>query len=97
LSYVGKRSSRHGRRPPYIRGHRNATPRHAVAKATFGTLDYLAWWRVIRMLAERHHWRWKDVRRWLVGPTGSWRPITAGKTELRPIAAIPVTGSTSTR
>jgi RNA-directed DNA polymerase len=65
--------------------------RHAVAKATFGTLDYLAWWRVIRMLMERHHWRWKDVRRWLVGPSGSWRPITAGGTELRPIAAIPVT------
>ena len=33
--------------------------RHAVAKATFGPLDYLAWWRVIRMLMERHHWRWR--------------------------------------
>jgi Group II intron, maturase-specific domain len=65
--------------------------RHAVAKDTFGMLDYFAWWRVIRMLMERHHWRWKDVRRWLVSPTGSWRPISAGETELRPIAAIPVT------
>ena len=54
-------------------------------------LDNFAWWRVIRMLTERHHWRWKDVRRWLVTPTGNWRPITAGGTELRPIAAIPVT------
>ena len=65
--------------------------RHAVAKSTFSTLDNFAWWRVIRMLMERHHWKWADVRRWLVGPTGSWRPITAGGTQLRPIAAIPVT------
>ena len=65
--------------------------RHAVAKNAFAMLDNFAWWRIIRMLMERHHWRWKDVRRWLVTPTGSWRPITAGETELRPIAAIPVT------
>jgi RNA-directed DNA polymerase len=65
--------------------------RHAVAKDTFSMLDNFAWWRVIRMLMERHRWRWKDVRRWLVAPTGSWRPIAAGGTELRPIAAIPVT------
>jgi RNA-directed DNA polymerase len=65
--------------------------RHAVAKDTFNMLDHFAWWRVIRMLMERHHWRWKDVRRWLVTPTGSWRPISAGGTELRPIAATPVT------
>jgi RNA-directed DNA polymerase len=64
--------------------------RHAVAKSIFSMLDNFAWWRVIRMLRERHHWRWKDVRRWLVGPAGHWRPITAGETELRPIAAIPV-------
>jgi RNA-directed DNA polymerase len=65
--------------------------RHAVAKDTFSMLDNFAWWRVIRMLMERHRWRCKDVRRWLVAPTGSWRPIAAGGTELRPIAAIPVT------
>jgi len=65
--------------------------RHAVAKDTFSMLDNFAWRRVIRMLTERHRWGWKDVRRWLVGPTGSWRPIAAGGTELRPIAAIPVT------
>ena len=64
--------------------------RHAVAKGTFTMLDNFAWWRVIRMLRERHHWKWADVRRWLAGPTGHWRPIAAGGTELRPIAAIPV-------
>jgi RNA-directed DNA polymerase len=65
--------------------------RHAVAKNTFSMLDSFAWWRVIRMLRQRHHWRWKDVRRHLTTPTGRWLPITAGEIELRPIAAIPVT------
>jgi len=65
--------------------------RHAVAKNVFAMLDNFAWWRVIRMLRERHRWRWKDVRRRLVTPTGSWRPITAGEIELRRMAAIPVT------
>ena len=65
--------------------------RHAVAKNTFGMLDNFAWWRVIRMLMERHRWRWKDVRRRFTAPTGRWLPITAGEIELRPIAAIPVT------
>ena len=65
--------------------------RHAVAKNLFAMLDNFAWWRVIRMLRERHRWRWKDVRRRFVTPTGSWRPITAGEIALRRIAAIPVT------
>jgi RNA-directed DNA polymerase len=65
--------------------------RHAVAKNTFGMLDNLAWRRVIRMLMTRHHWKWKDVRRQLTTPDGRWLPITAGETELRRIAAIPVT------
>ncbi|WP_329474530.1 group II intron reverse transcriptase/maturase [Kribbella sp. NBC_01484] len=65
--------------------------RHAVAKNIFSMLDGFAWWRVIRMLRQRHHWRWTDVRRWLTTPTGHWRPITAGEIELRRIAAIPVT------
>jgi RNA-directed DNA polymerase len=65
--------------------------RHAVAKNTFDMLDNFAWRRVIRMLMVRHRWRWKDVRRWLVGPSGAWRPIATGATALRPIAAIPVT------
>jgi RNA-directed DNA polymerase len=65
--------------------------RHAVAKNVFGMLDNLAWRRVVRMLMTRHHWKWKDVRRQLTTPDGRWLPITAGQTELRRIAAIPVT------
>ena len=44
--------------------------RHAVAKNTFTMLDNFAWWRVIRMLRQRHHWRWKDVRRQFTTPLG---------------------------
>ncbi|MDX3772254.1 group II intron maturase-specific domain-containing protein, partial [Streptomyces sp. AK08-01B] len=65
--------------------------RHAVAKHTFSNLDNLVWWRVIRLLQERHHWNWTDVRRRLTTPTGRWRPISAGEIELRKISAIPVT------
>jgi len=65
--------------------------KHAVAKNVFAMLDNFAWWRVIRMLQVRHHWRWKDVRRQFTTPTGKWIPITAGDIELRRIAAIPVT------
>jgi RNA-directed DNA polymerase len=65
--------------------------RHAVAKNTFAMLDNFAWWRVIRMLRERHRWRWKDVRRHFTTPQGRWLPITAGEIEMRRIAAIPVT------
>jgi RNA-directed DNA polymerase len=65
--------------------------RHAVAKNAFAMLDNFAWRRVIRMLMERHHWRWKDVRRRFTTPSGRWLPVTAGDAELRPIAAIPVT------
>jgi RNA-directed DNA polymerase len=65
--------------------------RHAVAKNAFAMLDSFAWWRVIRMLRQRHRWRWKDVRRQLVTPFGRWRPIAAGEITLRRIAAIPVT------
>jgi RNA-directed DNA polymerase len=65
--------------------------RHAVAKNAFGMLDNFAWRRVIQMLRTRHRWRRKDVRRQLTAPDGGWLPITAGQTELRRIAAIPVT------
>ncbi|ONK11223.1 group II intron maturase-specific domain-containing protein [Streptomyces sp. MP131-18] len=64
--------------------------RHAVAKRTFSNLDNLVWWRVIRLLQERHHRNWTDVRRRL-SPTGRWRPISAGEIELRKISAIPAT------
>ncbi|SCL17640.1 group II intron reverse transcriptase/maturase [Micromonospora inyonensis] len=36
--------------------------RHAVAKNTFGTVDNFTWWRLIRMLRERHHWTWSARR-----------------------------------
>jgi RNA-directed DNA polymerase len=64
---------------------------HAIAKNTFAMLDNFTWWRLIRMLTQRHHWRWKDVRREYTTPTGRWLPIAAGKSELQRIAAIPVT------
>jgi RNA-directed DNA polymerase len=54
-------------------------------------LDNFTWWRVICMLRQRHHWRWKDVRRRLVTPIGAWRPITADEIELKRTAAIPIT------
>lgn len=65
--------------------------RHAGAQHTFDMLDNFTWWRLIRMLCTRHHWRWKDVRRHFVTPTGSWRPVTAGTIELKRIAALPIT------
>ena len=65
--------------------------RHAVAKNVFSMLDNFAWWRVINMLQERHHWNWAAVRRRLITPTGSWQPISAADgTELRRTAAIPI-------
>lgn len=65
--------------------------RHAVAQKTFDMLDNFTWWRLIRMLCQRHHWRWKDVRRRFTTPTGRWLPITADEIELKPIAATPIT------
>jgi RNA-directed DNA polymerase len=63
----------------------------AVAKNTFSMLDNFAWWRIIRMLSQRLHCKWKDVRARYTAPTGPWLPNSAGETELRRIAAIPVT------
>lgn len=65
--------------------------RYTVAKNAFSTLDSFAWWRVIRILKRRHHWRWTDLHLQLTNPTGRWLPITAGTIELRRIAALPVT------
>ena len=62
-----------------------------MAKHAFTKADDLARWRVVRMLRTRHRWGWKDVRRRLTGPTGRWRPITAGGIELRKISKISVT------
>lgn len=65
--------------------------KHEIAKNVFAMLDNFAWWRVIRMLQVRHHWRWTDVRARFTTPTGRWLPISKDDAELRPIAAIPVT------
>jgi RNA-directed DNA polymerase len=65
--------------------------KHAVAKHTFKVLENFAWRRVIRMLMERHRWKWTDVRRRLATPTGRWRRPSADEIELFNIAAVPVT------
>jgi RNA-directed DNA polymerase len=65
--------------------------RHAAAKNAFSMPGNLAWWRMIRMLRQRHRWRWEDVRRRFTTPAGRWLPVTADGIELRPISAIPVT------
>ncbi|MEU8200872.1 group II intron maturase-specific domain-containing protein [Streptosporangium sp. NPDC049046] len=64
--------------------------KHAVAQTVFDMLDNFTWWRVIRMLGERHRWRWKDIRRRFTTPTGQWLPIVAGEIELKRLAAIPI-------
>jgi RNA-directed DNA polymerase len=64
--------------------------KHAVAKHRFSSLDDFTWWRLIRMMRARHRWRWKDVRHWLVTPSGRWRPINADGTELARMAATTV-------
>lgn len=53
-----------------------------MAKHTFRTLGIFLWHRVIRWFMTLHHWTWKDVRRWLLGPHGIWLPITADGIEL---------------
>ena len=64
--------------------------KHAIAQRVSGMLDNFTWRRMIRMLRERHRWRWKDVRRRFTTPTGRWLPITAGEIELKRIGAIPI-------
>jgi RNA-directed DNA polymerase len=65
--------------------------KHAVAKHTFSHLRQFTWWRIVQMMRTRHRWKWKDVRRWHVGPTGAWRPISADGIEMFNAAAVPVT------
>ncbi|KQV11393.1 group II intron reverse transcriptase/maturase [Kitasatospora sp. Root107] len=64
--------------------------KHAVAKHVFSKLDGFVWWRLIRMLRERHHWSWGDVRRRFTTPDGKWRPIAADGIELFRIASVTV-------
>jgi len=63
--------------------------RHAVAKHTFTMLGDFLWHRVIAWLMTMHHWTWKDIRRRLLGPHGSWLPITAEGIELINLSRSP--------
>jgi len=66
--------------------------KHAVAKNRFAALHNFVWWRLIRMLQARHHWRWKDVRRRFTTWNGRWLPITAADgTELFNMSKVTVT------
>jgi RNA-directed DNA polymerase len=64
--------------------------RHAVASRTFNHLQQYTWWRLVRWQRTLHHWRWKDVRRWLTDPRGRWRAITADGTALFDPTSIPI-------
>ena len=64
--------------------------KHAVCKHTFSTLAGFAWWRVIRWLRELHHWKWTDVRRWLVGPNGHWQRPHADGIELFDLQTVAI-------
>ncbi|MGW4983768.1 group II intron maturase-specific domain-containing protein [Streptomyces mirabilis] len=64
---------------------------HAIAKRVFSKLDSFTWWRVTRLLRERHRWSWKELRRRHTTPTGQWLPFSANGVELRNIEKIPVT------
>jgi RNA-directed DNA polymerase len=63
--------------------------KHAVAKHTFKMLDRFTWRRTIVWIKTLHRWRWKDVRRWLTGPNGTWLPINADGIELINLARKP--------
>ncbi|WP_429419157.1 group II intron maturase-specific domain-containing protein [Nocardia sp. GAS34] len=65
--------------------------RHAVAKHTLGRLETIVWWRVVRWWKRLHRWRWKDIRRHLMGRNGQWRKPSADGIELFNLAAVPVT------
>jgi len=65
--------------------------RHAVAKRAFHNIGQFVWWRLVRWQIKRHRWSWKELRRWLTTPTGSWKPISANGTDLFNIAEVTVT------
>ncbi|MGH3671667.1 MAG: group II intron reverse transcriptase/maturase [Pseudonocardiaceae bacterium] len=65
--------------------------RHAVAKAVFRKLENFVWHRVTRWLKTRHRWSWRDIRRWLARPDGSWQPISADGITLFDLGKVPVT------
>lgn len=72
-----------------IRGWANYF-RHAVVTHVFNRVHQYTWWRVVRWQRTLHRWRWKDVRKWLVGAHGHWRLPYAGEVELFNPLTIPV-------
>jgi hypothetical protein len=67
--------------------------RHTLAKQVFNKLDGFVWWRLIRMLRERHRCSWGDIRRRFTTPTGRWLPIAADGVELFRVASVTVSRS----
>ncbi|MFD4949602.1 group II intron maturase-specific domain-containing protein [Streptomyces sp. NPDC058409] len=68
--------------------------RYAVAKHTFRMLGAFLWHCVIKWLKTMHRWSWKDVRNGVLGPHGSWLPITADGVELINLArTLSITGT----
>ena len=65
--------------------------KHAVCKHTLKHLENFVWHRVIRWWMQLRRWKWRDVRRHLIGPGGRWRRPTADGIELFNIASVPVT------
>lgn len=65
--------------------------RHAVCKHTLDSLRHFVWNRVIRWWMRLRRWRWKDVRRHLVGRDGRWADLAADGIELFNIGSVPVT------
>jgi RNA-directed DNA polymerase len=64
--------------------------RHAVATRTFNHLQQYTWWRIVRWQRTLHRWNWRDVRKWLTGRHGRWRPIHADEIELFNPTSIPI-------
>jgi RNA-directed DNA polymerase len=65
--------------------------RHAACKRTLSSLSHFVWWRVMQWLHRLHRWTWTDVHRRFTTPTGQWKPIAMGGTELFNLATVPVT------
>jgi RNA-directed DNA polymerase len=65
--------------------------KHAVCKHTLSNLENFVWHRVISWWMRLHRWRWRDVRRRLIGPGGRWGRPAADGIELFNIASVPVT------
>jgi RNA-directed DNA polymerase len=63
--------------------------RHAVAKNTFRKLDRFTFWRLARLLRERHRWNWGQLRHHLTAATGHWQ-ISANGVEFFRINKVTV-------